>query len=415
MSTASAQEPRTAHVLKFDLPSLLSAQGEVSINGEFAWPISPHALATLYRASAEHCRAIHVKAESAFGAGLEGTRAAELDALSDQGFAQLAVSLAIDWETYGNAFLQVVHSRDKQRILALRRLPARTMCRFRKGFLQRITLPDGRAKKTTFTADEIIQVRDPCPLGSRYALPSWIGAGDMLELAKAATAYNRAFFDNNAMPEYFFNFVGKTPTKEEEQAIVDFFRGQFQGIDQSHRTLIMHSSEGQEIKIEKLTSDMKDADFLKLLDAARDRIPIAHGVPPRMLGIMSAGQLGGGGEVTGQLFTFEHLTLKPKRRRLLDHLRPVLKAFGLMPGSIEQGLAENEVAFRPLDLTPPKDEAEDLPDLVGAGILSAEEARAVLPILQGSHAGANKPLTEGLEKSGILPQADRLLALLEAL
>ena len=99
----------------------------------------------------------------------------------DTGFTELAVALDVDWETFGNAFVQIIRSRDGTRIIWLRRLPAITMTRFRGGFLQRVILPNGKQKKYTFTAAEIIHLRDQCPKGARYALPSWIGVGDMLE------------------------------------------------------------------------------------------------------------------------------------------------------------------------------------------------------------------------------------------
>jgi len=132
-------------------------------------------------------------------------------------------------------------------------------------------------------------------------------------------------------------------------------------------------------------------------------------VPPRMLGIMTAGQLGGGGEVSGQLFTFEHLTLKPKRRRMLDQLRPTLKELGLAPGSTEDSLQDDQVAFRPLDLTPPKDDAEDLPALVNANIITADEARALMPMLANlAQAGSGAPI----ERSAPVNSMDALVALL---
>ena len=168
--------------------------------------------------------------------------------------------------------------------------------------------------------------------------------------------------------------------------------------------ILNHSDDGSEIKIERLTSNVKDGDFLKLLDAARDRIPIAHGVPPRMLGIMSAGQLGGGGgEVSGQLFVFENLTLKPRRRRMLDQLRPLLGELGLTIAAAERDIADKDaIAIKPLDLTPPGDDAASLPDLVGAGIVTADEARAILPFVEES----------GVAKSaGTVPAVSGLAAL----
>jgi hypothetical protein len=382
-------------VNKTDLEGFLSVRAEVGLDGEFLWPHHPLALARLYRASPEHGRAIHVKSESAFGGGLIGDHDA-LDELCDGGSAELFTLLGLDLETYGNAFLQVIWSNDGQRILRLRRLPAISMSRYRAGYLQRTTKANGEIKKTTFTAREIVHLREPCPEGRHYALPTWIGGQGMLELAHAATRYNASFFNNNAVPEYVVKFKGAMPSKDQKAAIQSFFSNEMRGVENAHRTLVVSTPEDGDIEFEKLTADMKDGDFLKLIDAARDRMPVAHGVPPRMLGIMTAGQLGGGGEVSGQLFTFEHLTLKPKRRRMLDQLRPVLKVLGLKRGNADAPLGDNEIAFRPLDLTPPKDDTENLAELVGAEILDRDEARALLPHLanaaQSGSAGAGSPI-----------------------
>lgn len=348
-----------------------------------------------------------MKAESAFGGGLLG-KANVIEDLCDTGATELFVLLGLDLETYGNAFLQVIRSSDEARIIGLRRLPAITMSRFRAGFLQRVTGPDGNTKKVTFTAREIVHLREPCPMGRRYAFPTWIGAEGMLELAHSAVRYNAAFFKNNAIPEYAITFKGSTPSAAQKDAIREFFRNDFQGIDNAHRTLILTTSDDGEVEIKRLTADVKDADFLKLIDAARDRVPVAHGTPPRILGIMTAGQLGGGGEVSGQLFTFEHLTLKPKRRRMLDQLRPILKELGLSPGDDLDGLETGEVAFRPLDLTPPKDDAENLPELVNAQIITPAEARLLMPALANLETGG-QPI-ERSARAGTLATLAALLA-----
>ena len=373
------------------LAGLVEADQEITgIDGSYPWPAPPRVLCALYRASPEHSRAIHVKAEGAFGGGLTGGGAATIEALCqagrETGATDLFVALAIDIETYGNAFLQIVRAPSK-RIAALRRLPAPTMARSKTGFVQHLPKADGAGpRNVNFKSGEIVHLRAPCPMGLRYALPAWIGAQGMLDLARAATRYNAAFFANNAMPEYAVIFKGAPASPEQKDAIRGFFKNDFQGIDNAHRTLILnHTDDGSEIRIERLTADVKDGDFLKLLDAARDRIPIAHGVPPRMLGLMSAGQLGGAGEVAGQLFVFEHLTLKPRRRRMLDQMRPLLGELGLRIAAGEQDMAAKDaIAIKPLDLTPPGDDAETLPDLVNAGILTPDEARAILPFPGGA-------------------------------
>lgn len=401
-----APSPGTAEVLKSDIGSILSMTADVSLDGEFSWPIPPYALALLYRASGEHGRAIHVKAEGAFGGGLEGDRALEIEALFDNGSAETFTGLGLDLETYGNAFLQVIRSPIDQRPISLRRLPAITMARFRKGFLQREALPNGGTRKITFTPDEVIHLREQCPLGKRYSLPSWIGAEGMLGLAQAAVQHNQAFFRNSAIPEYAVIFKGGSVSQAQKDAVQTFFRAEFQGLDRAHRTLVMSCGEDQEIQFEKLTADTKDGDFLKLLDAVRDRLPIAHAVPPRMIGIMSAGQLGGGGEVAQQMFVFEHLTLRPRRRRMLDQLRPVLAELGVTPGRADGILAPDQVRFLAIDLTPPKDDTENLPDLVAQGVVTPEEGRSLLTWLDGAGGGGAR----SIERSA--PDDDAVIAAL---
>lgn len=378
METTDHPPAGYAEVLKSDLPTMLLGHQQTGVDGEFLWPIPPRALAMLYRTSAEHSRAIVLKAQTAFGGGLIGENAARLDALCDQGAAEMFVALAVDLETYGNAFIQVIRN-SRRGVAGLRRLPAITMARYRAGFLQRDPLPNGDTRKITFVAGEIIHLRAPCPEGGRYALPEWIGAEGMLELARAAVAYNAKFFGNNAIPEHAVIFKGTTPSQAQKEAIASFFRHEYKGLEHSHRTLLLHLGEDASVEFKQLTADVKDGDFLKLLDATRDRIPVAHGVPPRMLGIVTAGHLGGGGEVSGQLFTFEMLTLRPKRRSMLNQLRPVLTELGLRPGDPDDGLKPDQLAFRALDLTPPGEDAGNLPDLVTSGILTADEARLFLP------------------------------------
>ncbi|WP_428337068.1 phage portal protein [Paenirhodobacter sp.] len=410
MSTDQNQ-PEDSHLLtisveKSDVMGLVSMLPEAGIDGEYLWPIHPLALANLYRASAEHCRAIHIKAEGAFGGGLIG-RTEPIDELCETGAAELFVLLGLDIETFGNAFLQVIRSNDGSRVIGLRRLPAVTMSRFRDGFLQRIPQITGGDKKVIFSAGEIIHLRVPCPMGRRYSEPAWIGVREMLELARAAIRFNSKFFDNGAVPEFAIIFKGTTPSDAQKKTIREFFRREFQGVENAHRTMLLSLSEDDSVTFEKLTADVKDGDFLKMIDAVRDRIPVAHGVPPRMLGIMSAGQLGGGGEVAGQMHVFEHLTLRPMRRRMLDQLRPIFKEFGLRPGNPDEPLADDQIAFRPLDLTPPGDVTDNLADLVTAGVLTDSEAKA---IYYGDTTGLKEVTSKSSSTGADLSHLVRILA-----
>lgn len=356
------------------------------------WPINPADLEALYDTCAEHSRAIRVKAEGAFGGGLGGDAAATAEKLCDYGSASLFVDLGLDLETYGNAFLYLLQDK-RGKLLKLERRPARTMFRTPDGgYLQIIRDERNQEIRTPYTAEEIIHVRVACPAARWYALPVWIGCADMLQLVKAATRYNKTFFKNNAVPDSALFISGANLNEPQKKDLQSYMQREFKGIENAHRMLLLSFSDPQ-VKVDlKPLGQPKDAEFVNLLDAARDRIPIAHGVPPRMLGIVAAGQLGGGGEVTGQFHAFEELTLKPLRRRMLDQCRPLWQKLNI---------PLDQIHFQGLDLTPPdviQPPIGDLAQAVAAGILSVEEARQVLQYsLDATPAQATKSAEPSLD------------------
>lgn len=398
----------TVEILKSGLGQLtLPAPG---LTDELPWPISPEALLTLYRNSPEHARALNLKAEGCCGLGVAGRGAPRLEALCPAGAADLFVDLMLDWQCYGNAFLQLIKAGEQ--ITSLRRLPARHMVRTRAaGYRQRLLDSQGQERLTRFKAADILHLRPPCPAGGYYALPSWIGARGMLELAQAAVDYNDRFFKNHALPEYAVISKGESALGEaEKQTIQEFFKREYQGPDNSHRTLYLHTSGmDADIQFQRITAETKDGDFIKLMDAARERIIAAHGVPPRLMSIAQSGQLGGGGEVQQQFFLFESLTLKPLRRRLQDQLQPLLRALGI---------ARDALGFVGQDLTPPGDDLRHLAEFVREGILTPAEARDNLPHLAPARAETPKAQQKSREVSretGQDSRDDPLIALLERL
>jgi HK97 family phage portal protein len=378
-----------AEIFKSLIPSLevLTQTVSTGIEDIIYWPMPQSALLTLYHASAEHSRSIQIKAEGAFGGGVMGDKAESFEALCATGSADLFTQLGIDLEVYGNAFLELVRDR-RGRILSLSHLPALTMYRHANlyDYVQIVYLPDGKEKITHFLSEQILHLRPPCPYGGFYALPSWIGATGMLELVQAAVDWNKRFFINHAMPEYAIITKGSPLSESQKEVAKDFFQREYKGIDNAHRTLLLHLADTESsIEFKALTRENKDGDFLNLLDATKERIHIAHGVPPRMLGIISAGSLACGAELSAQLFSFEKLTLMPKRRRMCDQLRPIFKELNL--GSIE---------FKGLDLTPPEQDNYNITNWAQLGIISNTEARALLQV--DERQGLEKSLLELLKK-----------------
>lgn len=380
-------------MFKSALPSLLSHYQPrgMAIDGALWWPVSPLGLLQLYLSSPEHCRACHVKAAGAYGRGM--VFAGDADArrfgdLCERGPADLWVDCGLDAEVYGNDWVETVRT-PAGRLLALAHRPAVTIQRLvGGGAIQRIW-EGSRETVTRFAPTQIQHYRPPCPGGGYYAYPTWYGAAGMADLADAAVRYNQSFFANAAIPEYAIITKGFELSQSQKDATKEFFCNSFRGLDKAHRTLYLHLPDKEhEIEFRRVSAEAKDGDFIKLLDASRDRLPVAHGTPPRILGIVAAGQLGGGSEATAQNKQFEDLTLIPMRARRLNQLRPIFRELGIRPENAQ---------FVPLDLTPPDTDADNLAEWVAAGILTPDEARAVasaggaLPALKSAGGTPGRP------------------------
>lgn len=336
--------------------------------GEHPWPADPAAMAALYQMDPTHARCCQIKAEGVAGQGLAGDGGDRLTALFERGGEDL-VRLALDLEVYGNGFIELVRDRTGV-IRSLRLLPAWSMTRKTTGgFRQRIFVDD-REKVTDFTAKNIVMVRVPCPMGGHYSLPGWFAGAGVVELLFAITRYNALFFEHNGVPEHVIIHKGPDMGREKRAAIRDFFTNDFKGLENSRKTLFISLPDGQEIEF-KAVGKGDSGKFVELMKVARDILPAAHGVPPRLVGIISPGALGGGSEAAMQMQMFEQFTLAPARRRFLS---------GLSPIAAEIGVDIQKISLPPVDLTPPGDGRDQVAGLVEAGIITSEEARAWLNV-----------------------------------
>lgn len=304
---------------------------ESTLDGKaIAWPYDPNSLFQLYKSSSEHGRCCQIKAECACGVGVANADEWKPFMPRRFGAASFFSRIELDLETYGNAFIEVI--RAGGRVVGIDFLPARTMyVHSGGGFVQWVYEVDGSLVEVDFTEREVVHLRVPCTAGLHYSLPTWVSGTGMLELVHAAIEYNAAFFRNRSVPDYAIVTKGGQLGEKSKESVKAFFRDEFSGASNAHRAIYVPIGSGTEIDFKKLTEDRKDADFLAMMDACRERIVTAHGVPPRMLGIMSSGQLGGGSEAAVQAEIFELMTLAPRRRRLIEQIEDLSEEMGLAP------------------------------------------------------------------------------------
>lgn len=204
------------------------------------------------------------------------------------------------------------------------------------------------------------------PRSRYYGEPDYFAALKQIIVNKKADDYNEKFFDNGARPDLAIVYENSEPSSEQISAFKEFFGNSFLGYNNSHKTLIIYGENSSSDKDAKIRFEdlgkVTDLSFKDLKSVSKDEIAVAHGVPPRLLGIVQGASLGGSGELSGQLQMFNELEIKPK----IEMIEQFFKSIGI------------KVVLKAMDTTSFKDDGEIMTTLVGSGILSIEEARSIL-------------------------------------
>lgn len=329
-----------------------------------------------------HARSLDIKASCTVNLGInvvEGDEDAvkkRLECVNDYGesFEEVINKVALDFETNGNGYLEGVRGRGGN-VEELYFCPSVETYRRPRSedtpFLYRS--PDGGdVEFPRFVENEkverfLVHFAQSTQQNRHYGLPSWKGAVPDLELDYYATLYNQKFFINSGIPDLAIIVEGGQFDEETEKQVVAFVQDNLKGVDNSQRTLYLPISDGDiKVRFEKLGMEKdKDGSFGKLRESCRDRVLSAHGVPPRLAGVVTAGQLGGGGEVEGQLAIFQEVTISPRQRYFAGKINPVLRAMGL----------DATIAFQGLNTSAHEKDSERAERLYTAGIITLDEAR----------------------------------------
>jgi PBSX family phage portal protein len=368
---------------------------------------------TLTGRNSYHARCLRVKAECTIGLGvkiLEGDEKKILERLAvvnDQGqsFLEVLGRVAIDFETTGNGYLEVVRNRSGQ-VAELYHCPATTITHRRRGSSEKPFVYRNDTDKVEFAAfkegdreeNALLHFANITQESRYYGLPDWRGAVPDIELDYYATLYSKNFFINSGVPDLAIVVEGGEFDPETEKKVQEFFQTNLKGIENAHKTLYLPINDQDiTVKFEKLEPSRQWVyPNEKLRNNCRDNIVSAHGVPPRLVGIVAAGQLGGGGEIHGQLKIFKEVTIEPRQSLFELKLSPIIEE--MIPGA--------RIAFNELDTSIQEKASELYPALISAGVMGVDEARERLGLPPMNYIEG-----EVVEK-GLLPQM-RLVRVLE--
>jgi PBSX family phage portal protein len=307
----------------------------------------------------------------------------------NESFLEVMKKCWVDYESMGNLGLEVVRKDNVPK--ALYHIPFHTMrvctdnntyiqirgskkIRFRrfnteekiyKAWIETI----GDVKDIPDSGHEIIHILNYHPCSSYYGVPDIISAlGGMLGQMEARD-YNLRFFENNAVPDYAIVIEGGEFTPESKKVIKAYFENELKG--SAHRTLVLPVEEGVKVTFEKLTAEVRDASFRLYRADNRDEIVRAHGIPPRRVGIATAGMLGGTGEAKWQAENYKTSVVRPSQEVLEYRINDFLIKTGF-------GISDWRLKFSQIDITDELTDAKVNEIYVKAGVKSVNQVRGEL-------------------------------------
>lgn len=240
---------------------------------------------------------------------------------------EILKAFVTDWKAVGNAYLELPRNALGQ-VAEIYHVRAATVRRDKKtaGGYHQIRSGQVRASFRGWGADadgkgqdrnELIHLKEYDPQDDYYGMPSWLASLAAQLLDRTAVEYNTYLFKNGLLAHFAIIVEGGKLDTNEINGIKRYIQQNASGVNNAGRGMIIqHQKNGIKIRIEKLNIDLKDLLLDKLRVGTRDETVSAHRVPPRLLGIMHAGALGGGGEVEGQLKIFLESVVRPDQARL---------------------------------------------------------------------------------------------------
>ncbi|MEP0004571.1 MAG: phage portal protein [Balneola sp.] len=295
-------------------------------------------------------------------------------------FTEICYRAQIDYQAVGNLFLEAPRNL-KGDPVELFHVRAKTMRRDRslkRGYwqLQRGKSQEFRAwgqAPTNPIKNEILHYYAYDPEDSHYGIGEWYPALAEMILDRNVVEYGINLFLNQLMAKFIIIVEGGQLSTSAKASLKDYLSNNFHGVKNAGRTIILASDDPNvKIRIEKLEISFgeKSDPQTGTRSVSRDNVMAAHGIPPRLLSVIVASQLGGGNENEGQLKIFKNTVIDPEQSRFEEFLNNTLiKAFGEHKWKLK---------FNEFDVTNLESLSKALGDLVTHDIYDTDEAREEL-------------------------------------
>lgn len=306
------------------------------------------------------------------------------DSFGMEDFIEGAQSLLVNLDTFGVAFFELTRTRSGAPA-KLKLLPTET-CRLSRNLSDKYNLGDSDMKyvmqivntherifklfdgerptvkepHTLNTMTEVVMLRNYHVMGGKYGIPDWIPSLKSMIGNDKVADYNVNFFNNEAVPRFAVIVQGGKLDDETKRDIKSYFKKDLKGVQNAHKTLVLTSPKGTEIKLLPLAFEMKDGGFRFYRKDNRDEIISGHGVPPHRVQVYDTGN--SGSISPGMLFnldkTYKYSVVEPAQRKLEYVFNKIIR--------LGFNIKDKQVRFGELDIGEEYDRANTLKTIAAA-------------------------------------------------
>ncbi len=306
-------------------------------------------------------------------------------------FTSILKNIYTDLELFDNAYLEFVKS---GKIRSIYYLPAKDMYIKPKINSQGATLRDidkylyipenidipiqfEPYPVSTKTKDGIhycLHLKRPSQENMYYGKPDTAHLFDLIKQSYLTDQYNINFFSNGGQPAWAVLITGGKLSKKSYDKIKQFIENNLKGVANSHKMLFLSvPNEKATIKLIPLSKSI-DEQFITLNDKIQFKIALKCRVHPKLLGLSTGGNFGGGSAGITDLKLFMETVSRPEQNVLVEFINKFLE--------LEFGV-NCEFDLKGMNISNEKDDAIianlyfNMMDKYGNRVLSINEIRQI--------------------------------------
>ena len=321
---------------------------EQSSKGEFVKygddNLFPQHLIDLFNNSSIHNTCINAIVDGIVGEGLTANASWTLDKANNDGesWNDIFKKVALDYKTFGGFSMEVIWSHDRKKIAEVYHIDF-SMIRAKEknyrgkveGFYlsnewknkshYRITaedltyLPIFDEKTKEEHPSQLLYVQPYRPGQEYYPLPDYVGALKVIELDAEVDNWHVNNIKNGLAPS--LSITTFTNANDEERRVIEgMLRSQYGGSENAGSLLYMDVASREEMpEITPIPQNGADTYYTTVNEMVEQKVLTAHRITsPMILGIKTAGQLGGRDEVTDAYLLLLNTVIRPMQQEILD-------------------------------------------------------------------------------------------------